>query len=161
MTDTMALLPIIAFIALVSAYAAWLVIHAPARYWIKWLLIPATLSMWFAVWPLASTILGFAYAHRLPAKFTLLSYVVVVEDGRKTAIEVWAAGERSRLYSVPYTKPMADALATAAKKGGAGGRVVMERKKRNGQGGGQVDADEDNYESNLVLPSDDNPKDAQ
>lgn len=145
------MMPVLALVALVSVYAAWLVILAPTRYWAKWLLVPATLCLWVAVFPMADAMLGYAWEHPLPNKFELISYAVVVEGGQKTAIEVWVAGEHSRLYRVPYSKPAEDGLAEGTKKGEGGGRIMMER---TGHGEGKNDS----YESNIVLPSDDNPK---
>ena len=153
------LLPLVIAVTLLTGFAAWVYLQAPGRYWVKTLLIPLSMLVWFAIVGLANTLLGYAYPAQLPDRFVLLSYNIVVENNTKVAIEVWTDGHHSRLYSVPYTKPLDDALASASRKGKDGGRVEMKRTARNGHGGGAVKADEDTYESSLRLPSDDNPKD--
>ena len=153
------LLPLVIAVTLLTGFAAWVYLQAPGRYWVKTLLIPLSLLVWFAVMGLANTLLGYAYPSSLPDRFVLLSYNIVVKNNTKVAIEVWTDGPHSRLYSVPYTKPLDEALAGATKKGKNGGIVEMKKAQRNGNGGGTIRTNEDSYESNLRLPSDDNPKD--
>ncbi len=146
--------PIIVLLTLLVSFSTYVFIQAPRKYLLKWLLIPTSLVVGvFAVF-LFSMSAGYAMPTTLPDQFTLLGSHVVVSGKKKDAIEVWGLTDKSRLYRIPYSKQMEQALREAKEKGKGGGRVDLKKQ------GTEKGENEDQYESNLVLPSDENPKDA-
>ena len=154
------LLPLICTAAVLSVLVAWVFLRTPIHYWLKVVLLPAILLLWLVLIGSGNAVLGYAYPGRLPDKFTLIAYNVVITGQHKQAIEVWVDGSTTRLYVVPYSKPLEQALEQGMRKGKGGGAVDMVRKQHPGINGGHIqDPNDDDYESNLRLPSDDFPKD--
>ncbi len=151
----------ILILAIWSALASYVFIRSPKSYLTRWVMIPASLVAavlyGYANW--AS--FGYAVPLGLPDQFTFLGYNTVIVANKKTSIEVWVEAQRTRLYVIPYSKEAEKALKDAAEKKKGGGVVQMKRRKEkpndpaNGDKDGRADYP---YESNLLLPSDINPK---
>ena len=122
-------------------------------------MIPISLVVAVASAKVYDARLGYAVAAELPAKFIYLGHQVVVEKNRKAGLEVWAREAATRLYRIGYSKPMEQALDHAREQARSGLPVVMHRNA----GGMPSNARAGNpgmegYESNVVLPSEMNPK---
>lgn len=154
MTDVFFLLaPIILILLAWSALASFVFIRSPARYLMRWMLIPGSLLAAVVFGYFCSLSLGYAVPLEPPAEFDFLGYNVVVRDNQKVAIEIWVDGWRTRLYRIPYSKQAEEAMKEAAKKGQGGGVVHMERDEQ-GEGSSQAPP----YQSNILTPSDLSPK---
>ncbi|HET9578118.1 MAG TPA: hypothetical protein VFP44_09850 [Usitatibacter sp.] len=148
---------------LIAGFGSWVVIHSNRSYLLRWAVIPVSLVVAVASAKVYDARLGYAVASELPPKFVYLGHQVVVEDTRKAGIEVWAQAARTRLYRIPYTRPMEKALDRAHEHAKSGLPVMMERRGTDPGDGrprnrGLAEADEQPYESNVVLPSDLDPK---
>jgi hypothetical protein len=151
-----ALWPLVIVLTLYAALGTWLFIRTPASFWLKISLVPLLLGSAYLVLPLADTLLGFAAERPLPAKFTYLAHQVVVEKSKKVGIEVLVAGPHARLYRIPYSKRAEDALGGAKQAAKGGGRVELRKRAQQPRSDGTET--EDDYESNLILPHQENPK---
>jgi hypothetical protein len=156
------MLPLIVSLTMFTAFATYVFIRAPGRYYLKLVLIPGSMVMWvLGIWLFAFS-LGHAYPHRLPDDFTYIAHHVVVH-GKKVGIEVWVKTTDTRLFVIPYSKRMEEVLDGARQAGKGGGRVELRKSRRasnarDGTGVREAD-DDDAFDSNLKLPADDNPKD--
>jgi len=87
---------------------------------------------------------------------------VIVAKGRKAGIEVWAQTSGVGLYRIPYPKPVEDAMENGREEAKTGQPVLMRKEVGEVQsthGGTLIESRGDpHYESNIVLPSDLNPK---
>ena len=108
--------------------------------------------------------LGYAVGAALPDKFVYLGHQVVVEKKRKAGIDVWAQTGNTRLYRIPYSRPAEQAMDQAREQAKGGQPVVMHKRAAevsstgDGEGPMMEAESEQRYESNVVLPSDLNPK---
>jgi hypothetical protein len=135
--------------------------HSNRTYLLRWAVIPVSLIVAVASAKMYDARLGYAVATELPPKFVYLGHQVVVEQKHKAGIEVWAQVTATRLYRIPYSKPMEAALEHAREQAKTGLPVVMQKSdKRQGGNGARslADSGAQVYESNVILPSDLNPK---
>jgi len=148
--------PALTVLSLLATFTTWVALRAPGSYRLKLLLVPVALVACTAAAPLFVDLLGRAAPLELPPKFVLLAHNVIVKGSQKAGIEVWArVGASTRLYVIPYSKQAEEAFAGGEKAAAHGGRVEITRRGRGGHGDSR-----DEYESNLVLPEADAPKDA-
>lgn len=166
--------PLMAALLLWSALTSYVFIKAPTRYYLRWSLIPVGFlaAVFMSLFVFVSW--GRATPATLPSEFEFLGYNVVLKGIKKSALEVWTGGNRTRLYVIPYSKEAEDAMKDAAKKkqqaAGTGGTVIMKNKQKrdhgdpadkqqkgNSQSGTGTDKN-DGYESNIMLPEEVNPK---
>jgi hypothetical protein len=85
----------------------------------------------------------------------------VVERNHKTGIEIWARAARTRLYRIEYSRRMEASLEAARDQAKGGLPVVMRRQEPEGKGRATSrasDPGEALYQSNVMLPSEINPK---
>lgn len=150
---------------LIAAFGSWVFIHSDRSYLLRWAMIPLSLAVAVASAEVYDSGLGYAVAAQLPAKFVYLGHQVVLEKQRKAGIEVWARAARTRLYRIPYTKPMEEALNRAREQSKSGLPVVMQQRSAEDGGAqrlaGRGGSREKVYESNVLLPSDLAPKSAE
>ncbi len=153
------LLPVICTLTLLVAFATYVFLQAPRKYYLKLVLIPASLFSGVLLVLLFVWALGYAYPHALPETFQFLGRNYVVVDGKKKWIEVWTKTDRARLYLIPWSKKTEDQMEKAMRAGKGGGIVIMKRgKEREKEGRPREDHEYDDYESNLELPENDNVK---
>lgn len=147
---------------LVAGFGSWVFIHSNRSYLLRWAIIPLSLAVAVASATVYDARLGYAVAAELPKRFVYLGHQVVVEEKHKTGIEVWAQVTENRVYRIPYSKPMEEALDHAREKAKGGLPVVMNKQGggKNGQSGALADSGSMPYDSNVVLPSELNPKKA-
>jgi hypothetical protein len=148
---------------LVAGFGSWVFIHSDRSYLLRWAMIPLSLAVAVASAKVYDAGLGYAVPERLPPQFVYLGHQVVVERQHKAGIEVWARAARTRLYRIPYSKPMEKALDRAREQAKSGLPVVMHRQERSAdpQGamqGRQLAQSSEVYESNVLLPSQLDPK---
>jgi hypothetical protein len=146
---------------LVAGFGSWVFIHSNRSYLLRWAMIPLSLAVAVASAKVYDTRLGYAVAAELPKRFVYLGHQVVVEDKHKTGIEVWAQVTENRVYRIPYSKPMEEALELAREQAKGGLPVVMSKRAsgdKSGKGGTLADAGIVPYDSNIVLPSQLDPK---
>lgn len=151
-TKALAYGPLVAILVGMAGAAAWVFIHARVSYLLRWVLIPAALVAAFCSAQIYDLRLGYAAPAPLPTKFVYLGHHVVVLNGEKTAVEVWAQTRNTRLYRLPYSRGLETSMDKAQTLTDSGKTVVVHRNKPG------VEADTKPYESNIVLPSDANPK---
>ena len=153
-------IPAIFVLTLWSAFTTFVFIKSPVEYLLRWALIPLGLIAAVAFGYFTWVAYGYSVQMPLPDSFDFLGYHVLISNNKKTAIEIWVSGERTRLYVIPYSKDAEKKLKEAAEKKKAGGIVRM-RKHKNNNGMGDKDGREDYpFESNLLLPPDINPKES-
>lgn len=141
-----------------AAFGTWTFIHARrSNYKLRWALVPVSLVAALFSAQIYDARLGYAVPEGLPAKFVYLAHHVMVRGGHKVGIEVWAQTNRTRLYEIPYSKSMEDALEQGKAAGKKGGMVVMRKPGKPSDKKGEGE-EQDPYESNLALPSDIDPK---
>lgn len=164
--------PLALGLLLVAGFGSWVFMHSNRSYLLRWAIIPVSLVVAVASAKVYDARLGYAVAASLPPKFVYLGHQVVVERMHKAGIEVWAQAARTRLYRIPYSKPMEEALDRAREQAKSGLPVMMQRRgtARRGEGAQQArgtpgagagrlaDSGGAPYESNVVLPSDLDPK---
>lgn len=146
---------------LVAGFGSWVFIHSNRSYLLRWAIIPLSLAVAVASTAVYDARLGYAVAAELPRRFVYLGHQVVVQEKHKAGIEVWAQVTQNRVYRIPYSKPMEEALERAREQAKGGLPVVMSRrtgKNEPGKDGTLADAGVMPYESNIVLPSELNPK---
>ena len=156
----LAFFPLFAGLCLMAGLAAWVFIHSNRSYRLRWALIPAAFLIAAMSSSLYPSRLGYAVAMPLPEKFVYLGHHVVVVQNQKVALEVWGQTRATRLYVVPYSKPMERALEQAQQAGRGGEPVVMHRRQGGAPGvpGKPTQSDLEPYESNIILPEEVNPK---
>jgi hypothetical protein len=150
---------------LIAGFGSWVFMHSNRSYLLRWVLIPVSLVVAVASAKVYDARLGYAVPAELPPNFVYLGHKVVLDRAHKTGIEVWAQAADSRLYRIPYSRPMEKALQHARDQAKSGLPVVMHKLKgkpggRPGRAGVLADSRDPLYESNVVLPSDLDPKDA-
>ncbi|HUL64808.1 MAG TPA: hypothetical protein VLW55_09350 [Burkholderiaceae bacterium] len=149
---------------LMAGFGAWVFIHSNRSYLLRWIIVPLSLCVSVVSAKVYDAALGYALQGDLPAKFLYLGHHVVVEQNRKTAIEVWTKAGKTRLYRISYSKSAESAMDAAREQAKTGQPVLMERRegpaqeKRASRFGGRESAGEPIYESRIVLPSEINPK---
>ena len=156
------LLPIILITLGVTATAVWVFLQSKASPVIKFILVPATILGSLFVPLLVHGMLGFSVKRPLPEDATILAHKVIVIGNRKERVEVWGATkDSSRLYSLPYSAKLEEALQEAA-EGRKTGKNAKLKKKGSGSAaqGGEPGGPEDNYEVQLVPPDGFTAKDA-
>lgn len=163
--------PLVLGLLVIAGFGSWVFIHSNRSYLLRWVLIPLSLVVAVGSARVYDAGLGYAVAVDLPPKFVYLGHQVVVEQKHKAGIEVWAQAARTRLYRIPYSKPMEKALERAHDQAKSGLPVIMQRVKgKAGQGnagqgrpgeGRRADSSDEVYDSNVVLPSDLDPKDSR
>ena len=155
------MLPLVVLLTMLTAFATYVFIRVPGRYYLKLVLIPGSLLVWVLGMWLFVFSRGHAYPHRLPDDFIYIAHQVVAHD-KKVGIEVWIKTTGTRLFLIPYSKQMEEILDGAKQAGKGGGRVELHRASRSSNardGTGVRDAnDDDAFDSNLKLPADDDPK---
>ena len=148
-------------LVLVAGFGSWVFIHSNRSYLMRWAMIPLSLAVAVASAKVYDARLGYAVAAELPKRFVYLGHQVVVEEKHKTGIEVWAQVSENRVYRIPYSKPMEEALEHAREQAKGGLPVVMNKHasdKKPGRDGALADSGTMPYDSNIVLPSELNPK---
>jgi hypothetical protein len=154
--------PLLLGLLLIAGFGGWVFIHSNRSYLLRWALIPVSVVVAVLSSRVYDAGLGYAAAAELPEKFVYLGHHVVVEKKRKAGIDVWAQTEGTRLYRIPYSKPTEQAMDKAREQAKGGQPVVMHKRA-----GAEPSADRDRpmqsqsehpYESNVMLPSDVNPK---
>ena len=154
--------PLALGLILMAGFGAWVFIHSNRSYLLRWALIPAALVVAVVSARLYDARLGYAVAGELPPKFVYLAHQVVVEQNRKSGIEVWVRTGGTRLYRIPYAKPTEEAMDQAREQAKGGQPVVMRKRPAEqgsiGTGGMSQVRAEHGYESKVMLPSDLNPK---
>lgn len=145
--DVIAFAPLVVVLLLLLSFAAWVFIHSPKSYLLRWLLVPMVfVAAAFSAYAYGLR-LGYAAPTTLPTKFVYLGHHIVVVQGEKVGIEVWAQTRNTRLYRIPFSQGAEKAM-DAAKVKGKRGSVVMTKEGEQKEGKG------DPYESNIVLPED-------
>ena len=153
--------PLALGLILIAGFGAWVFIHSNRSYLLRWALIPVALVVAVVSARIYDAGLGYAVAAALPDKFVYLGHQVVVEKKRKAGIDVWAQTGNTRLYRIPYSKPAEQAMDQAREQAKGGQPVVMQKRAAEASSTGEgpmMEASEQRYESNVVLPSDLNPK---
>lgn len=154
------LAPIIFLMLAMSAAGVYTFIQVPKDYLLKWFLIPAAIILPFVAPIIFTPLLGIAYPHKLPDKFNLVAYNVVIEKNRLTGIEVWTTQDgKTRLYRIKYSPRKEEQLkqAMAAKKPGTA--VQMKKKDKDGKEGTPGESGyEDEFEVNIIVQADVSPK---
>lgn len=151
--------PLALGLILIAGFGSWVFIHADRSYLLRWALIPVSLVVAVASAKIYDARLGYAVAADLPPRFVYLGHQVVLERKHKAGIEVWAQAARTRLYRIPYSKPMEQALERAREQSKSGLPVVMNRRSgARGAPGRLADSSGPPYESNVLLPSELTPK---
>jgi hypothetical protein len=153
--------PLLVGLVLIAGFGSWVFIHSNRSYLLRWAVIPLSLVVAVASAKMYDARLGYAVAQQLPEKFVYLGHQVVVEQKHKAGIEVWVRVAETRLYRIPYTRPMEEALDHAREQSKAGLPVVMRKSAHPSDKKGVralADSGAQVYESNVVLPSDLNPK---
>lgn len=148
-------------LVLVAGFGSWVFIHSNRSYLLRWAIIPLSLAVAMASAKVYDARLGYAVAAELPKRFVYLGHQVVVEERHKTGIEVWAQVTENRVYRIPYTKPMEEALERAREQAKGGLPVVMKKRSgdsSSGKTGALAAAGAIPYDSNVVLPSELSPK---
>lgn len=148
-------------LVLIAGFGSWVFIHSNRSYLLRWALIPLSLAVAVASAKVYDARLGYAVAAELPKRFVYLGHQVVVEEKHKTGIEVWAQVTENRVYRIPYSKPMEEALDRAREQAKGGLPVVMNKRgggNKSGKSGVLADAGTMPYDSNIVLPSELEPK---
>ncbi len=150
--------PLVTALLALTGFALYVFIHNDRRYRVKLVLIPALL--WTALFSFLwfGGRLGYAYPAGLPLAFEYVAHKLILEDNRKSWIDVMAVSRKplerdARLHRVPWSKPLEDALKKAREMQRGGGSIHMEL-GRNGIG--------DPYPQwvpRRVLPQDVTPKD--
>ncbi len=137
----------------VAFLIAYVLLRTPARDPFKYLLIAALLggSTFVAGW-MAET-MGYAVPVELPPKARLLGYNVVLKDSQKVGIEMWLKAGDTRLYVIPYSKEAEKALKEL--KGKQGIPIIKGKKRGQGQG------DKPEFETDILTPNKEIPKDAE
>lgn len=154
--------PLALGLILIAGFGSWVFIHSNRSYYLRWAVIPLSLIVAVASAKIYEARLGYSVAKELPPKFVYLGHQVLVERNHKAGIEVWAREVRTRLYRIPYSKPMEEALEQAQEESKSGLPVLMHRiaeRKVPERGEPRPNAaTQQLYESNIVLPSDMSPK---
>jgi hypothetical protein len=151
--------PLALGLVLVAGFGSWVFLHSDRSYLLRWAMIPVSLVVAVASARVYDAGLGYAVAAELPAKFVYLGHHVVVERARKTGIEVWGRSARTRLYRIPYSRPMEQALDRARDQAKGGLPVMMEKHARLSKAmANEAQQDEPPYDAKVLLPSDVNPK---
>ena len=133
--ETLAYGPLAAILVVMAGFSAWVFLHSKRSYLLRWLLVPASLAAALCSAQIYDLRLGFAAPAELPARFVYLGHHIVVKNGEKVAIEVWAQTRETRLYRLPYSKPLEQSLQAGSEKGRKGrGPVVMHRRGKEGEG---------------------------
>jgi len=148
-------------LVLIAGFGSWVFIHSDRSYLLRWAMIPLSLAVAAASAKVYDSRLGYAVAAELPKHFVYLGHQVVVEEKHKTGIEVWAQVTENRLYRIPYSKPMEEALEHAREQAKGGLPVVMDKRTsdpKSAKDGALADSGVVPYDSNIVLPSQLNPK---
>jgi hypothetical protein len=149
-----------AVIVCLLALSAWLTLRAPISGWWKAAIIPTAFAGSFLVLWLLTFQLGVPIeVPMVPERSQLFAHRVMIEQGKKKRIEVWLAepDAASRLYSVPYTKPLEKALEAARKAREGGQESWLERRKKGGgqEPRGEKDIPDDGeYHLDLKRPED-------
>ena len=148
---------------LIAAFGSWVFIHSNRSYLLRWAVIPASLVVAVASAKVYDGRLGYALpSERLPAHFVYLGHHVVMDRARKAAIEVWAGTGDTRLYRVPYSKPMEKTLEQAREQARGGMPVMVERRggtpPRAAGSPGPSSAASESYEARVIMPWDVAPK---
>jgi hypothetical protein len=101
-------------LVLFAICTCYLVIKLPRGYWLRFALIPVLLSLCLSFAYQLPTIEGSPRNGYPTQEFTLVTFKIV-SVGKLVYIEAWVSERgRSRLYSFPFTKQTADALAAMA-----------------------------------------------
>lgn len=155
----MALWPIALILVFWSALSVYVFIKAPARYYLRFSLIPTMLVSSLLCVALLFVSLGYGVSMSLPPQFEYLGHNVVLDGSyKKVGIEVWVHGKRTRLYVIKYSKEAEKKLKEAQEKKKSGAPVIMKRGSGKEDKGGQDGMELDDYESNIMLPHEANPK---
>ena len=137
-----ALWPVWLGTAVLLVFSTYVFLQTPARYWLKFVMIPTSMLSAVGIVFCMFTALGYPYPSALPDSFTPLGYMVHSSGGTKETIDVWIDGRPTRLYSEPWTELLEMALSQAMEMQHDGGYVVTHKAH------GASDA----YVSNLILP---------
>lgn len=153
------LAPVIMIVLAIVVAALWAIIKSPTRPLIKALAIPATLVATIVVCTLFAGWLGRSVPLPLPDPANVLAHRIIVQDHKKTKIEIWVKQNPTRLYVVPWTKQLEDALGGAADARDQGFETILRLKKKQGAPGGQQRPQgADEYETEKAMPQELMPK---
>lgn len=152
--------PLAIILVMWSALTVYVFIKAPTKYYLRFTLIPGMLFGSILMIMSLVNSLGFSVALSLPDEFEFLAFKVVLDkEYKKSAIEVWVADKKTRLYVIPYTEKTEKALKEAAGKKKQGNSVIVRKGTSTKEGSGAGGMMEDDYESNIILPHQAFPKD--
>jgi hypothetical protein len=152
---------------LIAGFGSWVFIHSNRSYLLRWAIIPVSVIVAVLSARLYDVRLGYAVPADLPPKFMYLGHRVIVEKKRKTGIEVWVQTASTRLYRIPYSKPVEEAMDKAREQAKGGQPVLMRKRETAGTSTRDTSTraaaipdspKEAAYESNVMLPSDLDPK---
>jgi len=104
--------PLVMIFSFIAIFQAYLMIKTTAKYYFKFLAIPALLLTGFLSFQFLDDQLGYAYPSELPKKFIFLGFNIIGDGIKINYIELWAQSEggRSRLYRIPYSEGLATKL---------------------------------------------------
>lgn len=157
----MSLWPITLILVFWSALSVYIFIKAPAKYYLRFTLIPTLLASAILCVGLLIMSLGYAVSMNPPTEFEYLGHKVVLDGSyRKVGIEIWVSGKHTRLYVIKYSKKDEEKLKEAQEKKKSGSPVIMKRKPKASKEtqGTNEGIELDEYESNIMLPHEVNPK---
>jgi hypothetical protein len=154
------LLPLILITLGVCCTALWVFMQSNIRPSVKAMLIPGTIAGSLLAPLLMLFVLGHAVKLPLPSELTVLAHQTIIVENKKARIEVWgvpAGGNKTRLYSIPYTKQTEKALEEAAKGRKKGMRSKLKRGDKQADGQNQDNLD-GGWELKLEQPEHLKPK---
>ena len=107
------LLPIISTIVAMVVFLLIVMIQTPWKYYFKLIGIPAILALTIFALSTMDDMLGRPYRSHPPDGFWLIKHLVVPISSIETSIQIWALDPNTgttRLYQIPFSQQIADAL---------------------------------------------------
>jgi hypothetical protein len=162
------LIPVIVILLSCAAWALFIFIRSNAATTVKVIAVPVIITGSFVVVFLLTQWLGRSVPLPLPDEINVIAHQTLVKNSKKTSIEIWVKEkDNTRLYIIPYSKPMEGALNEAEKGRQQGFESRLKKKKKEqkqddaGMGGGAKvpQQAQSQYELKLIQPSDIIPKD--
>ena len=99
------LFPLAISFFVIASIQAFLLAKTSAKYYIKFITIPALILIGFFAFKFVDHEMGYAYPTELPPKFIFLGFNVIVTDKDHRELELWVQSEpnRTRLYRIPHS----------------------------------------------------------
>ena len=123
-----------------SLFTAYLVVVAPARFFVKFLAIPAWIIFSAFLLITVDQFMGYSYP-AIPPQATVISFYVYKNQDNVKMIEAWMYLKeegRARAFSFPHTLPREKALAQGQKGAQKGEPVEVDLNKGKGLPDGQI-----------------------